>query len=86
MTQSNRNHGKTRKVSRRRGIKKLESRVLLAGDIESRSFDGSGNNQDNPAWGAANAQLMRLTDVEYGPGPDAEVVRDDGGNITDVTL
>ena len=86
MTRTNRKHSKTRKVSRRRGIEKLESRVLLAGDIEFRSFDGSGNNQDNLSWGAANSQLLRLTDVEYGPGPDPEVVRDVDGNLVDVTF
>ncbi len=84
MTQSNRNTRKTRRMSRRRKIEKLENRVLLAADIEFRSFDGADNNEDNPAWGAANTQLVRLTDVEYGPGPAAEVVRDADGSITDV--
>src|SRR5690606_27830434 len=46
----------------------LESRLLLAGTTEYRSFDGSGNNLENADWGAANTQLVRLTTVEYGPG------------------
>lgn len=44
----------------------LEPRLLLAADIEFRSFDGTGNNLQNEAWGAANTQLLRLTTVEYG--------------------
>ncbi len=86
MTRSNRNGYKSRKVSHQRRIEKLENRILLAGDIEFRSFDGTGNNRDNTEWGAANTQLLRLTDVEYGPGPDPEVVRDTDGMITNVVF
>ncbi|MCA9027385.1 MAG: peroxidase [Planctomycetaceae bacterium] len=50
----------------------------MAGATEVRSFDGSGNNVVNDNWGAANTQLLRLTTVEYGPGPAAN---DQYGNI-----
>lgn len=50
----------------------LESRLLLAGTTEYRSFDGSGNNLDNTGWGVANTPLVRLTTVEYGPGNAGE--------------
>ena len=53
-------------------FEKLEDRLLLAGDIEFRSFDGSGNNVDNQDWGAANTQLLRLTTVEYGQGTEGD--------------
>ena len=46
----------------------LEERLLLAAHIEFRSFDGTGNNETNDDWGAANTQLVRLTTVEYGDG------------------
>ncbi|NIL97520.1 MAG: LEPR-XLL domain-containing protein [Planctomycetales bacterium] len=51
-----------------RGVEPLEPRLLLAGDVEFRSFDGTGNNLDHNDWGAANTPLQRLTTVEYGPG------------------
>ena len=41
----------------------LEERVVLS---TYRSFDGTGNNTDNPTWGATDTQLQRLTTVEYG--------------------
>ncbi|NES73661.1 MAG: peroxiredoxin, partial [Okeania sp. SIO2D1] len=30
-----------------------------------RSIDGSGNNIDNPDWGASDTQLLRLSDPAY---------------------
>ena len=65
---------KLRKRKRHQGrrIEKLEDRRLLAGDIEFRSFDGSGNNLNQLEWGAAHQQLLRLTTVEYGPGTAGE--------------
>lgn len=71
-------------AKRRHQFEKLETRLLLAGDVEYRTIDGSGNNNDNADWGAANTPLQRVTTVEYGPGPDAKVERDSNGNITDV--
>lgn len=59
---------KNRHNSLLRGIEKLECRLLLVGDLEFRSFDGSGNNVDNELWGAADTQLLRLTTEEYGAG------------------
>ena len=50
------------------GFEEMESRLLLAGGIEFRSFDGSGNNEDNADWGTANTQLLRLTTIAYGQG------------------
>ena len=35
---------------------------------ESRTFDGSGNNKENPNWGKANEQLLRRTTVGYSDG------------------
>ena len=37
-----------------------------AGEI--RSYDGSGNNVDNPLWGAVDATFLRLADAEYADG------------------
>jgi len=54
--------------SERYPIEALEERLLLAAAVEVQSFDGSGNNVDNPDWGAANTQLLRLTTPEYGEG------------------
>lgn len=75
-----------RHADRLKRFEKLETRQLLAGDIEFRSLDGSGNNVDNGDWGTANTKLLRLTTVEYGEGPDAAVVRDSDGNIADVVF
>ncbi|NIP86744.1 MAG: hypothetical protein GTO03_14760, partial [Planctomycetales bacterium] len=63
-------HGKRprQKPRQLRGVESLENRVLLAGDVEFRSFDGTGNNLDHSEWGAAATPLLRLTTVEYGPG------------------
>ncbi|SMP71721.1 Ca-dependent carbohydrate-binding module xylan-binding [Neorhodopirellula lusitana] len=33
-----------------------------------RSIDGFGNNLDHPEWGAANAELIRVTESQYGDG------------------
>ncbi len=55
-----------------RKIESLETRLLLSGNVEFRSFDGSGNNVDNEDSGAANTQLLRLTTVEYGAGMEGE--------------
>jgi hypothetical protein len=68
MRHSTLNKRKNRKQDFGRRFEKLEDRLLLAGDMEFRSFDGSGNNLNNGDWGAANQQLVRLTTVEYGPG------------------
>lgn len=54
--------------ARRPGLEILEGRWLLAGDMEFRSFDGSGNNLAHESWGEANTALLRLTTVEYGDG------------------
>ena len=35
---------------------------------EFRSIDGSGNNPEEPTWGAANIPLLRLTKIAYGDG------------------
>ncbi len=35
---------------------------------ENRSYDGTGNNLSNPAWGAANTQLIRMAPVAYDDG------------------
>jgi hypothetical protein len=88
-------------LRRARRIEPLETRVLLAGNIavgditgwdaalsnvEFRSLDGTGNNRQQTKWGAANTQLLRLTTVEYGPGPAASIDRDATGEIVQVTF
>ncbi len=35
---------------------------------ENRSIDGTGNNVNNPGWGAAGSQLLRMADPAYGDG------------------
>ena len=35
---------------------------------ELRSYDGTGNNVDNPEWGATHTSLLRLTNVDYEDG------------------
>ena len=34
----------------------------------SASIDGTGNNVDNPEWGSADTELLRLSTVEYADG------------------
>lgn len=53
----------------------LEQRVVLSAEMglgievtEVASIDGSGNNLDNPEWGAAETNLLRQTTAEYGDG------------------
>ncbi|MBE9128936.1 MULTISPECIES: peroxidase family protein [unclassified Coleofasciculus] len=41
---------------------------LPAEAIEFRSFDGSGNNITNPSYGAAETELIRLLEPDYGDG------------------
>lgn len=48
----------------------LESQVL-----EVASIDGTGNNVENPDWGAAETELLRLTTAEYADGL-SEIVED----------
>ncbi|MHC5002233.1 MAG: peroxidase family protein, partial [Planctomycetota bacterium] len=36
-----------------------------AGEPEYRTFDGSGNNVDNPLWGTPDFHLMRMADEAY---------------------
>ncbi|MEN7547025.1 peroxidase family protein [Rapidithrix thailandica] len=36
--------------------------------MEIRSYDGTKNNLENPHWGSANSQLLRLTKIEYADG------------------
>jgi hypothetical protein len=40
--------------------------TIFSQDI--RTFDGSGNNLNNPTWGAVNTNLLRLTNVNYADG------------------
>lgn len=47
-------------------VELLEDRTLYAGDL--RSFDGAGNNQLNPRWGAAGTALLRLVKAQYTDG------------------
>lgn len=48
----------------------LEPRTLMTGTAAStlRSYDGSGNNLANTAWGATGAQLIRLAAAAYADG------------------
>jgi len=76
---------------RRLGLERLESRQLLAsdllaGELEFRSLDGSGNNRAFDDWGAANTALLRLTTVEYGTGSNPRVEFDSDGNVSSVVF
>lgn len=49
--------------------------------LAARTADGSGNNIDNPTWGAADTQFIRLADADYAdgvgavrPGPNAREI------------
>ena len=69
-------HRPTRTARRRRtnlSLECLEAKQLLASDlgvnaIEVRSFDGTGNNLENPEWGSTYQQLLRVAQAEYGDG------------------
>lgn len=52
------------------GLAELESiEDALSSDVfEIASIDGSGNNLENPDWGAAETELLRTTTVEYADG------------------
>ena len=60
--------GRRAKVNKRHHVERLEPRLLLAGNLEFRTFDGSSNNESHPQWGTAESPLLRLTTPEYGPG------------------
>ena len=45
-----------------------EGRLMLAADGLYRPIDGLASNPDHPDWGAADAQLVRLTSVAYDDG------------------
>lgn len=53
------------------GVAMLALPALSAGQTEYRSFDGSGNNPDNPDWGARGAHLLRLAGPFYSDGIEA---------------
>jgi len=42
--------------------------IQIQAPDEVRSYDGTGNNIDNPDWGSANIQLLRYSPAEYGDG------------------
>jgi len=56
--------------------------MLLAGDLEFRSIDGSGNNLTHDEWGAADTPLLRKTTVEYGDGVGSLAIREDANGNT----
>lgn len=50
-------------------ISVCESNEVVSSDLpEFRSVDGSGNNTNNPEWGAANTSLFREVPAQYGDG------------------
>lgn len=52
-------------------LESLESRQLLSVNpigLDPSSIFGTGNNQQNAAWGSTGEELLRLTSVEYGDG------------------
>ncbi|MEQ8791865.1 MAG: peroxidase family protein [Pirellulaceae bacterium] len=63
---TNRRNNRRRSYQRDFQLESLEPRLMLAADF--RAIDGSGNNLDNPDWGAVDTQLLRLTSVEYADG------------------
>jgi hypothetical protein len=48
-------------------------------DIEIRSYDGTGNNRNNPEWGSSFAQLQRLGAANYSDGISSMVFADRAG-------
>lgn len=42
--------------------------VIPTTSAEPRSYDGTGNNLDNPEWGSTDEQLLRMAEAEYGDG------------------
>lgn len=50
-------------LKRKFQFESLETRTLLSAEFAS--FDGSGNNLENPDWGSTDEQLLRLVSVEY---------------------
>jgi peroxidase len=52
---------------------------------ESRPIDGSGSNPDNPDWGAAGQELLRLADANFddGIGALAEADRPNAREVSD---
>lgn len=51
-----------------------------------RTIDGSHNNHENPAWGSANTELLRLTTVDYADGISAPAGKNRPGarNISNI--
>src|SRR5438105_2022399 len=47
-------------------LEPLEDRVQPSGDV--RSIDGTGNNLQNPTWGGAGTDLLRLAPADYADG------------------
>lgn len=53
--------------------------TATATEFRFRSFDGSGNNKDNPTWGQINTQLLRFLPPAYDDGFSAPRARDANG-------
>jgi peroxidase len=58
-------------------LPKFKSKTLP----EFRTFDGYGNNINNPTWGTNNIQLERLLPTDYGDGYSSPRTTDENGNL-----
>lgn len=63
-------------------IEQLQDRRLLAADFDwatydFRSIDGSGNNRENPHWGSAGIQLVRVAPADYLDGSGEMIIEPD---------
>jgi hypothetical protein len=60
----------TKGAGRRPGVEQLEDRCVPS-VTGFRSITGAGNNVENPAWGAAGTDLLRVSPVAYADGKSA---------------
>lgn len=70
-------------ANRKLRVETLERKELLAVDGFA-SFDGFGNNEDNPTLGAAGEQFIRVADAAYDDGL-SEPARADGPNAREIS-
>ncbi len=68
---------KPRPAGRRPGVEALETRCLLSGVTGYRPITEVGNNVNNPNWGTANTDLLRLAQPAYADGVAAPSLAND---------
>lgn len=62
------NSGGSRQPSRPRNPDRQPQPPVPSPPLESRSFDGTGNNLTHPEWGSTDEQLLRISVAEYEDG------------------